>query len=703
MSTLTRIAGVSLCIALHYLWSAPARAASSQIDTMTNAAPASAPAPPPSSVRSGTLLLNLARDAEAHADSLKAAADSAAADSAKTRADSAAADSAAAAQQPIDRLVSVSTSTVESNDISIAIGSRLNIMLDAGRGWKFTHDIGMERRRYRRRTMEDITENVMTHADKIQPGLYKLGMQYGENYSKKKTLGLGRFGQDIVFDNTKADLEFTVLKPLLRASRSDLTIKADGSKGTNDFKYDRSYSGSASGTLKYLIGDILSVEGGAGASARRETSYIGAHRFGPMPSNADSVRAGLSYGRSKAKTVEVSYNWLRGVDRNVMPPLGNTYEILADPSLAKREEARNRTEQLLVKTSLQPLSFLALATNFRHAKATKKYMVDTRLSMQSEENAIDATARYSYASRGNLEFGVSTSDNLWDYGPVSLSSYRERDHVLSMGISQELGDSLSLNLSGSGSLKQRFYLKQDVNPRDADYLFYRADFNLRAPYRKFSADINGTVSRYETINIDSTLSGDNRIEYKYQLGPRLWLQPAAWLSLTQDYLIKIEFTDFVHTEDKNYLNRTTSLNTKAVFNAFPSLAVDLLHSYLKKDTGSYLMRTAGRLYSPSNETFEHSLDITAAYRVIEDFLVKAEGDFRIQRSNVVGSRNGQKIIAATTIYESGGIKLGFERTKSFGERGGILLNVAYVRNYGPYITPERKEYWEVDSELTLKF
>jgi hypothetical protein len=701
MSTLTRFAGVSLCIALHFMWSAPARAASSQIDTTTNAAPAPAPVPAPSSARSGTSLSDFARSAEP-ADSAKASADSTKtpADSLKAAADSAAADSA---QIPVDRLVATSTSGVESNDISIAIGSRLNITLDAGRGWKFTHDIGMERRRYRQRTMEDITESVMTKVDKQQSGLYKLGMQYGENYSKKKTLGLGRFGQDIIFNNTKANLEFAVIKPLLKASSSNLTVTADGSKGTNDFKYDRTYSGSASGTLKYLIGDLLTVVGGAGASGRSETSYIGGNRFGPMPSNADSMRAGMSYGRGKTKTVEVSYNWLRGVDRKVMPPLGNTYEILKDASQAKREEARNRTEQLLVNTSLQPFSFLALTTSFRHAKATQKYMVDTRLSMQSEENAIDASASYSYAARGNLEVGVSTSDNVWDYGPVSLSSYRERDHVLSLGINQKLGDSISVSLTGSGSLKQRFYLKQDVNPRDADYLLYRANFNLKAPYRKFGVDINGSVDRDETININSTLSGDNRIENKYQLGPRLSLKPAGWLLLTQDYIVKIEFTDFVYTEDKNYLNRTTSLNTRAYFNVSRSLVFDFLHSYLKKDTGSYLMRTAGRRYSPSNETFDHSLDMTARYQVTADFLVKAEGDFRIQRSNVIGSRNGQKIIASTTVYESGGTRLGFARTKKFGERGGISLDVAYVRNYGPYITPERKEYWEADSELTLKF
>jgi opacity protein-like surface antigen len=698
MSTLTRIAGISLCVALCFLWSAPARAASAPGDTLTKA-PASAPT-------SGTGLQSLIRSAEQRVDSMKTQADSlkTSADSMKALADSAAADSAAAAaKQPVDRFVPISTSRVESNDVSIAIASRLNVTIDAGKGWTFTNDIGMERRRYRQRTMEDITENVLSKANKIQPGLYRFGMQAGENYSKKTTLGLGRFGQDIIFDNTSGNVEFAFLKPLLGASASNLTITAEGSKGKNDFKYDRAYSGSASGTLKYLIGDVLTVTGGAGASGKREKSFIGAHRFGPMPSNADSMRAGLSYGRGETKTVEISYSWLKGVDRKVTPPRGNRYEILADPSLAKKEEARNRAEQLIVNTSLQPFPFLALDTKFKHAKAIQNYIVQTELSMASEENSIDANARYAYAARGNLEIGVSTSENLSDYGPISLSSYRDRSHVMSVGISQKLGDSLSITLNGSGSLQQRYFLKQDVNPRDADYLLYRATFNMRSPHRKFSVDVNGSIDRDETININKTLSGDNRIENKYQLGPRLSLKPASWLSITQDYIVKIEFTDFVYQADKNYLNRTTSLNTRAYFNVFRSLAFDFLHTYLKKDTGSYLMRAAGRRYSPSNESFEHSLDMTARYEVIKDLLLKAESDFRIQRSDVIGARNGRKIITGTTVYESGGMKVGFTRTKKFGERGGISLDVAYVRNYGPYITPERKEYWEADSELTLKF
>ena len=313
------------------------------------------------------------------------------ADSAK--ADSAKADSAAAAPiDTIDRFTALSTSRVASNDVNVSIGSRLNATIDAGRGWKFTHNLGMERKRYRQRTMEDITERVSNQADKVQPGLYRLGMEVGESFSKMKTLGLGRFGQDIIFNNTKASLEFAVLKPLLKASSSDLTIKADGSKGTNDFKFDRAYTGSASGTLKYPIGDFLTVVGGAGASGRRETSYVGRNKFGPMSSNADSVRAGLRYGRNQTKTVEVLYNWLKGVDRKLMPPLGNTYEILADPSLAKREEARNRCGAAH-REYRAPAAFLPVALDEFHALQGDPEIPGGYAALDGERDEFDGRER----------------------------------------------------------------------------------------------------------------------------------------------------------------------------------------------------------------------------------------------------------------------------------------------------------------------
>ena len=119
------------------------------------------------------------------------------------------------------------------------------------------------------------------------------------------------------------------------------------------------------------------------------------------------------------------------------------------------------------------------------------------------------------------------------------------------------------------------------------------------------------------------------------------------------------------------------------------VTTDVLHSVLISDES----------VSPS----QGDEPIAVKYELVKDLFLNVESDTRIQRSNVFGLRDGKKIIASTTTYESGGLRVGGSRTVRFGAYGGINLDIANVRNYGPYIAPERKQYWEADAEITLKF
>ena len=657
MRTSIGTAGVSLYLALQLLWSSAPRAGASRGDT-------TATDPPPAA-------------AETPVDTAKA----------------------------VDRFVPAITSYVTSTDADVSLGNRMDIETDVGRGWTLANSISIDRRSYRQRALQELSESFTNTATKAHPGLYMLKLNIGEKYRKSKSLGLGRFGQDIIFDNEDAGVKFVLTKPILKSAASRLALTAGARKGMNDFKFDRALSGSASGAINYAFGELLNVRGGGWISGRRETSDIGKARFGPLRSNADSLNAGLSYGAGAKKTLKVAYSVYNGVDRKVMPPLGNTYEVLNDPTKAKQEETRNRLEALDISSFLQPFTFLLLDFKFSHEIVDAAYKVDTRLSNNSESNYLDAAASYQYASEGSVKFTVSTRDDVSDYGPVSLSSYREREHIVGVGLNQMIGEPISVTASGSGALKQRFYLKQDQNPRDADYLYYRGDLGFKATTknRKVSTDVKMTVDRYETINIDNTLSRDNRVDYKYQVGPTITVGPAAWVSISQDYILKIEYTDFVFTENKNYLNRTTSLNTRANFKIFSALRLGFMHGYFMRDTGSYLMRGAGRRYSPTNDTRDNTLGLDFSYEVSPGFDMKIRSDFSIQRNQVFGSKEGRKIVVSTSTVESGGMRAGFTRTKKFGESGDINLDISYMRYYGPYITPENREYVEANSTITLKF
>ncbi len=610
---------------------------------------------------------------------------------------------AAPAAAKTDRVVPANGTFIKANENDVSLANTSRISIDPGSGWTLSSMLSAEERRYRTQKITDVSENFMAQATKVSEGFYALNIGVGQNYSKKKTLGLGRFGKDIVIDNQSANAAYSLVSPLLGAAASRLTVQAEGRRGTNDFKFDRSAAGSVSGSVAYAAG-ALGVSGGFGAMRRVESSEIGTAKFSRMPSDADTIRAGLSYGSGDKKTLDVRYLQSSGVERRVMPPLGNSLEILDDPSKAEREEARGELRQLDVRSSLVPFSYLSMDVRFMHKLDSQKYLVDSRRSGESENTSIEATGAYRYAKSGTLRLSVSRGERVNDYGPKSLSSMTIREYSLRGGITQLIGDSLQFTANGSGRLQQNFYKQSGVNPRDADDLSYSGDATLRAKILpRVSADITAAASRSEKIYIDGTLSGDNRVDYQYRLGPTIRLKPLRWISLTQDYIVKIEYTDFLFTEAKNYLNRTTTLNTRADMNPTRRTAILFRHSYLMKDTGSYLQREGRELYSPNSKNVEHTLAFDVRYMLSPEFLLKAQADFRTQESGIYGVVGPRRAIVRTTVYDSGGFKVGFMRKKEIWNAGSVDLDVAYARNYGTYITEARKQYWEVNSAVNLKF
>jgi hypothetical protein len=248
-------------------------------------------------------------------------------------------------------------------------------------------------------------------------------------------------------------------------------------------------------------------------------------------------------------------------------------------------------------------------------------------------------------------------------------------------------------------------VKKDANPRDADYIYYsfHADMDAGLPHN-IDAGVKFTYKQYETINIDATLSGDNRTDFTYWVVPRFTLHPALWFEIGQEYEIKMEFTDFSFYEDENYLDRTTIMNTRAKFKFLRS-HLGITHRYQFIDTGSYLVPPEGgeRLYGRTSESFEHRFDFRYEYMPVTDFKIYTYSNYRFQESNRLGAVNGGTGVVSTRYYDSGEMTLGFNRLTRITENGKIDLNVGWVRRFGPNLTEERKEFWEIDMNAEIKF
>lgn len=604
-----------------------------------------------------------------------------------------------------DRFSSSNRIQMRSGESDIRVGNSFEMSALIGKGLNYTGSASADTRHFRTQKISDISANVANRITKEENNLYSFQMDIGQSYRKKKTLGLGRFGKEVIFDNQAASATAELLAPVLGARSSNITVQAEANRGTNDFKYDRIAAGALSGSLNYNLWNRITASGGVGVRRKVQSSEVGNLNFSSLPSESDTIRASLSFGQlGGMKLLELSYSKSKGVEREVMPPLGNSLEVLDDPSKAQREEANIDKENITVAAKSKPTSTVSFNMKFDRKIDSQQYKADERRSGKREDTAIEGVVDYRYARRGVAKITVKTSENVNDMGAKNLSSYSERNYSVSMGISQVIGDSLSLSANGVGQLKQRFYKLREVNPRDADYLVYSGDANIsKKLLPRLWVNVAGAIGRYETINIDAGLSGDNRIDYQYRLAPSIRMKPTSWLNLTQDYTIKIEFTDFVFTEDKNYLNRTTTLNTQAEMKPARSMSLSVKHGYLMKDSGSYLKREDRELYSPNNRNVEHLLAFDLADSLFAGWLIKTRAEFRTQENGFYGVRDGVRKIVRTTRYESGGLQVGFQHKKKIARLGTIDLDVAYCRNYGAAITEARKRFWMVNSSIDLKF
>ncbi len=594
---------------------------------------------------------------------------------------------------------------MSARETEIMVGTEMRSEFTTDGGWKFLNVLRISKKNTRGKDIKESSEMWTNSVSKASERGYRLNISLNDGFSKRTSLGLARFGKEVIFEDKVGLVNFSYIKPLLGAVSSEIKTQLQGSQGTHDFKKDRSAFGGIGGNIKYVFFDKCGITGSAGIYGKKETSKVGDMVFGGLPSRTDTFRVGVYLGEGKKKTFMANYYRLNSVEHKITPPRGNSLEILDRPQDVIQERIEKFQETLSFKSSLKPADFLSLDFTFNHRVNDQKYRVDSRLSRSNEDNRVGAALSYKYHRKGTLRFKIDMSDLDNDYGPASVSSFREKEKKLALSIYQNLTDSLYFNLRAGGSLKQRFFKKYESNPRDADYLYYNFDFSFHsAPVEGVvSTNVSITANRKETINISSELSSDNRVDYLYRVMPSYSFRPTRWLILTQKYTIKIEYTDFVFKDEENYINRTTSLVTGAKFVVLPKLLFSFEHSYLMKDTGSYLPRDGERLYNRNSENLDNGISMKTEYRASQSLVIRAETNFRNQRNSRFGVKGGRKVRTAVNVFESGGLKVGFIHNKKVGDRGAIKFDISYVRNFGPYISDERKEYWLVDSSIAINF
>jgi len=623
----------------------------------------------------------------------------------------------AAEPAKIDSLTLTSKSNIifTESDKEARTGFTLSYL--TGDGWVINSTLTMGKKSFRGRDMDVINESFTNSAAKVVPDRYMLNIMMGDSYNKQMSLALARYGKEIVFNKESAGFNFTLTRPILGASKSQIYVASEGSRGKQDFKYNTTAKADAGGHFNYSFGEMVKASAGIGTNFRREESSVSYIVFDWMPSHSDTMKVRFAIGKPKEeeilevgksgekKLLDVSYNRVMGTIREVQPPYGNSMEILDDPESAYQERNENKGETLRLASSASITDRIRMDLTFNRDYSDERFMIEDRRNKEYENKDMGAAVSFKYNKRGTFSVNLKRAESDTELGPTSIASYRTKDYSLSGSISQTIFDSLYVSVTGSTTLRQKFFKKREQNPRDVDYLNSSLDCKINGHlFKRIKTDIIFSTLQSETVNIDASLSDDNRTNFQYLLSPKLSFDPVPWITLSQKYEMKFDYTEYTFDADRNYLDRNTTLETDAAFRIFRRMRLTLNHGYQMKDTGSYLQKSGGeKLYGRSNENFEHRMKMYCEYNPVKDMMFFVRTIYKTQKNNTLGMLDGERQVIGTSGSDSGDLRTGFKRSRKLTDSGKIDLDVAYVKKFAPYLSEDRKQYWEVNMNLELSF
>ena len=659
-------------------------------------APAVTAAPPAGAGHAGPT--GPAEGAEGLSDSTAALADSSIA----------AADSAIVPAAPlaVGDLTFTSRSKIEFTESDKRAETGFALSYLPGDGWAINSNLTVGKKSFRGRDMDVIIESFTNSAAKVDPDLYIFNIMLGETYNKQMSLALSRYGKEIVFNKESAGFNFTLTRPILGSSKSQVYAAAEGSRGKQDFKYNTTAKADAGGHFNYSFGEMVKASAGFGTNFRREESSVSYIVFDWMPSHSDTMKARFSIGKTEEKKLlDASYSRKMGTIREIQPPYGNSMEIIDDPESAYQERNENKGETLKLASSASITDRIRVDLTFNRDYSDERFMIEDRRNKEYESKDMGAGVSYKYHKRGTFTVNLKRAESDTELGPTSIASYRTKDYSLSGSISQTIHDSLYVSVTASTTLKQKIFKKREQNPRDIDYLNSSLDCKLNGHlFNRIKTDIVFSTLKSETVNIDASLSDDNRTNFQYLLSPKLSFDPVPWITLSQKYEMKFDYTEYTFNEDRNYLDRNTTLETDASFRIFRRMKLTLNHGYQMKDTGSYLQKSGGeKLYGRTNENFEHRMRMYCEYNPVKDMILFVRTTYKTQKNNTLGMVDGERQVVGSSGSDSGDLRTGFERSRKLTDSGKIDLDVAYVKKFAPYLSEDRKQYWEVNMNLEMSF
>jgi hypothetical protein len=592
----------------------------------------------------------------------------------------------------------VYTGSIRGNVSRVTMAHRFTNTIVFPNGMKANTNLNTSESKYRLQDRRDDSKDFSTSLSLSIGSDLLISGNIGDRKSFNRTVSFGGGLQDFTNNSQQASTVLSYTRPVSDALRLNARSSASIQKSEKSFKTDEVRDGRIHGGMSYAQGDRFTISGRAFAGKSSVNSTSGIDENTGLGSDEDSLSTRLKINVIDGSDMEVSYSRFTRSQEFMDLPRGVFSEQQLGGDELVREVETKTAKVLVFKARTNPWRDLDLNFSAEHRDATTDYAIAKKRFNGLVSDILRGDIKYGIGST-KLAVQVENRDVLHDLGPQSVGSFDEKYQQLNLNVSHSFTNTLSASFKTGATLLQNFYVDFDVSPRDRDQLEQFVNARIQStPFPKISAGVYVSVTKTEFVNIDGSLSQNNREETTYDFRPSISYKMNERVEIKQDYGLNIEFSDFVFKEDDNFLDRNITFSNTITARLSKALDVDLYYSLRLHDRGSYLSPTPAseRLLNINQEDRRDEMKINVRYAINSRLTLIGKNDYSQRVDEILGTGRQNK-------FTDGGIEIGLEGNYKIGGGNTFKFALRKVNRFGRFNREEQEDYWVMDSSIRYTF
>jgi hypothetical protein len=566
-------------------------------------------------------------------------------------------------------------------------------------GLNMTTTLNIDKVKYREQDRQDITKEFSHNMRKIvKPGL-TIGGLLSDQRINNRTLSFTGELQNYIQNKQRAQANADYTTALTEGVGANGWSTVFLTKDQLNFKVDKSVEGNIGGGVIYNKSNRLIIEERSflsGSKSRAETSMF---TIPGLSSREDSLLSKVSVQLTDSAKVGFEYTRYNSERSYVDLPRGTFLEQDLESNNIVRERELRKARIMNVSADMKPLRNVTLTLGAEHNEQVGEYAADQRRNSRTVGDFMNGKLRYTMGRNTEASVTLEEKKVLHDQGPQSVSSFNEKEQNFTFTFRHAFSPLTSWDMQTSASIHQVFYLDFETTPRDWDQFRQSVNSSIRSKlFSKVNVNIMLSATSLEVVNIHTSLSGDNRKETTYDLRPQFTYRISKRIELKQEYSLNIDFTDYVFTEEDNFLDRNIRFSNTALAHLTESLEMEFYYQLHLHDNGSYLRETpdAERLLSIDSKDRKNEAQLKCRYKLNNNLSALCEQMYSIRIDRRVRS-------GAETKFEDGEIKGGLRGNYKWGAGRSFNFTMLRVKRFGRFNTATQNDYWELDARMNYLF